>query len=130
MLQKNVLFAIIGAFAFVGVTAVAADAKSLQVQSRNQRAQTFASENRPWRRVEVVGVNLSERRVTIRHIALAELGMPAMTMDFFAARGSHVAMLRLGDHVDVQIVADNKGSIVGGRIVGFRMMHGSGDLFT
>lgn len=124
MLTRNTR-AIVTIFAVLGALPAVTYAGVMKAGSREWRLPVVTSENGPWRRVEVVETNLSKPLVTIRHDGLTDLHMPAMIMRFAPAESTHLAMLLPGDHIDVQIVAHN-----GGQIVGFRMLHGSGDLFT
>ncbi|MDE2361104.1 MAG: copper-binding protein [Hyphomicrobiales bacterium] len=123
MFSRNIV-AIAAACAALAV-AGAAGATPAGLRFSESRSIMASDQSTPWRRVEVVEVNLSKRRVTIRHDALSDRPMQRMAMSFAAAEWSHIAMLRPGDHIEVQIGPGRRG-----RIIGFRMMHGSGNFFT
>ena len=72
-----------------------------------------------WVSVNVTNVDQNGRLLTISHGAVPSAGMPAMSMTFPVEDGPHLAMLRVGDAVNIQ-VASRDGVV---KITGFRMNH-------
>ena len=83
------------------------------------RADKAAPGSPLWVHVTVKKVNLRAKELTVRHAAVPQARMPAMTMTFSVADPTHLTMLHKGDPVDIEIANDN--GVV--KVLDFRMQH-------
>lgn len=72
-----------------------------------------------WVHVTVKKVNLPAKELTVRHAAVPQAHMPAMTMTFPVADPTHLTMLHTGDPVEIE-VANQNGTV---QIIDFKMQH-------
>lgn len=72
-----------------------------------------------WVLVRVTNPDVAGHKLTISHRAIAQIHMPAMTMTFPVADPTHLAMLRKGDPVDIEVANEN-GEV---KIIDFHMQH-------
>jgi Cu/Ag efflux protein CusF len=72
-----------------------------------------------WVSVKVINVDQAGRLLTISHGGVPSAGMPAMSMTFPVEDSPHLAMLRAGEAIDIQVA--NRDGVV--KITGFRMNH-------
>ena len=57
----------------------------------------------PWVSAQVKGANLGSGKITVAHAAIGSIGMPAMTMTFGVAKPAHVAAVKKGDQISIQL---------------------------
>ena len=121
MLQNKACMAIGLALLLAGAMPTMArtsEAEWLQKMRETQGVQ-INPRDEVWVSVKVTNVDQNGRLLTISHGAVPSAGMPPMSMTFPVEDGPHLAMLRVGDAVNIQ-VASRDGVV---KITGFRMNH-------